>query len=400
MLTVEEAQSRILARCLPLAPESVQLDEAYGRVLAVDLRAPRDLPPFSNSSMDGYAVQARDLVAAETDTPVALRLIGEASAGGVFLGEVTSGTAVRIFTGAPLPAGADAVLQQELTQVMDDGLVQMKAVILPGTNVRAIGSDLRAGTLLVVRGTEIDANTLAVIAASGFGNVLVRRRPRVAIVSTGDELVTPGDQLDPGQIYNSNSPMLAAAVREAGGDPIILSPASDTEDSIRERFAEAQSADLILSSGGVSVGDYDLVRVVMEEMGEIDFWRVNVRPGKPLVFGDIGTTLLIGLPGNPVSSAVTFELFARPAIRTMLGCRDVQRPMITARLGESIARGDRRHYVRVTLTYTDGIVTAYPTGDQSSHRIASLQGAHGLAIIDEGTDIIPMGEIVSVLMVK
>ncbi len=399
MLSVEQAQEQILSQVSVLPPEEVALDAAQGHVLDQDVVAPLDLPPFANSSMDGYAVRAEDLATASETAPMMLRLIGEVPAGGVFAGEVLPGTTVRIFTGAPVPAGADAVLQQELTRREDDAQsVSMLARVESGQNIRRAGSDLRRDTTVVRRGTTLNAPELAVIAATGYAAVPVTRRPRVAIVATGDELVPPGQPLGPGQIYNSNAAMLAAAVREAGGEPVVLPVARDREDEIRARFTHAQQADLILTSGGVSVGDYDLVRAILTQLGQIDFWRVNVRPGKPLAFGKIGATRVIGLPGNPASSAVTFELFARPLIRTMLGCANIHRPQITATLGEPIARGERRHYVRARLLWEEGRVIAHPTGDQDSHRIMSLLGAQALLVIAEGQGTVAAGEIISALL--
>jgi molybdopterin molybdotransferase len=401
MLSVEEALAQILADVTALAAESVPLAEVQGRVLAEDLHAPFALPPFSNSSMDGYAVRAEDLALASAEHPVALRVVGVVPAGGVFAGVVMPGTTVRMFTGAPLPDGADAVLQQELTMVgPDDESVAMLASVVAGTNVREAGSDIAAGTVVVERGTLLGTPEIGALAAIGVGQVAVTRRPRVAIVTTGDELVAPGQPLAPGQIYDSNAPMLAAAVREAGGEPWLLPPAPDTLEDLRARFTQAQTADLVLASGGVSVGDFDLVRAVLAEQGQIAFWRVNVRPGKPLAFGRLGATPFLGLPGNPVSSAVTFELFTRPLIRAMLGCRVIQRPTITVRLAHAIARGDRRHYARAHLRFADGLVWAATTGDQGSHRITSLLGAVALLIIPEGEGDIPADAVVQALLVS
>ena len=399
MLSVEEALAYILADVGPLPAESVALPNAQGRVLAADLVAPFALPPFANSSMDGYAVRSHDLAGASADRPVALRLVGVVPAGGVYAGTVSAGTTVRIFTGAPLPDGADAVLQQELTAPgAAADTVAMLAAVSASTNVRHAGSDIPMGTVVVARGTALGSAEIAIAAAIGMATVSVTRQPRVAIVATGDELVELGQPLGPGQIYNSNALMLAAMVRAAGGDPWLLPTAHDTMEAIRARFTQVQSADLVLSSGGVSVGDFDLVRIVLEELGQIAFWRVNVRPGKPLAFGHLGTTPFLGLPGNPVSSAVTFEVFGRPLLRTLLGYRSVQRPQIVVRLGADVAQGDRRHYVRAHLQFADGTVLALPTGDQGSHRIASLLDAEAFLIIPEGTGTLPAGELVNALL--
>jgi molybdopterin molybdotransferase len=398
MLSVEEALDAILGQIQPMPAETVQLSEAHRRVLAQDLVAPLDLPPFANSAMDGYAVRADDLAGASEATPRALSVAGIAPAGAIFAGEVHPDTAVRIFTGGAMPAGADAVVPQEDTTRAEEGIVLVRAQATPGQFVRPAGSDLIAGTTILSRGTMLGSSEIAAIAAAGLGMVRVARRPWIAIVTTGDELVEPGKPLEIGQIYNSNAIMLAAAVVEAGGDPLVFPCARDTEDEIAAAFDQAQMADLVLTSGGVSVGERDLVRDMLARKGQIDFWRVNVKPGKPLAFGRIGGKPLLGLPGNPASSAVTFDLFARPAIRALLGCSDVHLPTIIVRLGADVPRADRRHYLRVRLSFEGGQVIALPTGDQGSHRIASLLGAQALAIVSEGEGIVPAGTLVSALM--
>jgi molybdopterin molybdotransferase len=397
MMSVEEAREAILARFRALDSERVPLAQALGRVLAHDVDAPEDLPPFANSAMDGYALRTADITAADAAHPVRLNLIGEVPAGSVFPGTVGAGQAVRILTGAPLPAGADAVIQQELT-TPGDGEVAILARGAVGNNVRAAGTDVPRGTKLLARGVELGAAELAVLAAFGMDPLPVTRRPRVAILATGDELAAPGERPRPGQIRDSNSAWLAAAVAQAGAEPWPLGIARDTADDLRAHLARAAAADLILTSGGVSVGTYDLVKDVLAEGGAVEFWRVRLRPGKPLAFGTYGATPLFGLPGNPVSSAVTFELFARPAIRTMLGAAAVDRPLVEAELGgEAIARGDRRHYVRAHLSARDGRLIATPTGEQGSHRIASLLGAAALLVIHEGEGMVAPGTLVPAL---
>ncbi len=401
MLAVEEARERVLARFQPLLAESIPLTEALGRVLAEDALAQTSSPPFANSAMDGYALRSADTRGATTAAPVRLRLVGEVPAGSVYPGVVAAGEAVRILTGAPLPDGADAALQQELTEVAD-GWVTISAAVAAGTNVRHAGEDARPGMLLARAGTEIGPAEIALLAALGVSPVRVTRRPRVAILATGDELVPVGQPLQPGQIYNSNTPYLIAAVTRAGAEPVALGIAPDREDELRAMLAQTrQGYDLILTSGGVSVGDYDLVKQMLSEQGAMEFWRVRMRPGKPLAFGALGETPLLGLPGNPVSAAVTFELFGRPAIRRMLGAAQVERPLIDVVLeGEEQRRADRRHFVRVRLASRGGTLIARATGEQESHLISSLQGATALLIVPEGEGVIRSGEVAQALLLN
>jgi molybdopterin molybdotransferase len=401
MLTVEEARERILAYFQPLVPiEDVPLTAALGRVLAEDAVAAEPLPAFANSAMDGYAVRAQDTASTTPEARVRLRLAGEVPAGRVYEGRVEAGEAVRILTGAPLPDEADAVIQQELTEVRD-GWVTLERAAAPGENVRAPGDDVRPGTLLVSAGTELGPAEIALLAALGVHPARVRRRPDVAILSTGDELAPLGETPRPGQIRESNSSYLIAAVLRAGGRPRHLGIARDRAEDLRARLEEARGADLILTSGGVSVGDYDLVKQILAEQGNIEFWRVRVRPGKPLAFGWLGQTPLLGLPGNPVSAAVTFELFGRPIIRRMLGAAHVERPLVEVVLaGEDIPRGDRRHYVRARLESENGRLTAYPTGAQGSHIISSLRGATAFLVIHEGEGVVRAGEHVQALLLN
>lgn len=400
MLTVEEARARILAHITPLATEEIPLTTALDRILAEDAVAHDETPPFINSAMDGYALRSADTQSATPDTPVTLRLAGEVPAGSVYAGTVAAGETVRILTGAPVPDGADAVLQQELTEVAD-GMVSLRQTVDIGANIRPAGGDLRPGMRLIAAGTQLGPAEIALLAAAGIHPVRVTRRPRVAILATGDELAPLGETPGPGQIRETNSPYLIAAVMRAGGEPMPLGIARDRSDDIRARLEQARAADLILTSGGVSVGDYDLVKQILAEQGDIDFWRVRMRPGKPVAFGLLSGTPLLGLPGNPASAAVTFELFGRPTIRRMLGCAQIERPLIQARLtGSNIARGDRRHYVRVRLMARDGILEARQTGAQDSHLISSLQGASAYLVIEEGAGVITEGEIVPALLLN
>lgn len=400
MMTVEEARAAILARFSPLPAESIAVSEALGRVLAADATAGEDLPPFANSAMDGYAVLSADTAGAGAEHPRRLTLIGEVPAGSVYPGSLQPGAVVRILTGAPVPAGADAVVQQELTAA-GEGWVEIQEAAAPGTNIREAGSDVRRGTLLARRGAEIGPAEVALLAALGVDPVRVTRRPRVAILATGDELAGPGETPRPGQIRDSNGPYLAAAVARAGAEVWRLGIARDNADDLRARLARAVEADLVLTSGGVSVGDYDLVKQILAEQGAMEFWRVRMRPGKPLAFGALGPgkTPLLGLPGNPVSTAVTFELFGRPAIRRLLGCAEIERPLLVVELaGEAIERGDRRHYVRVRLDSRAGRLVATPTGPQGSHVLTSLLGASALLVVEEGEGRLEPGEHATALL--
>lgn len=400
MLTVEEARERILSHFQPLASEEIALTEALGRVLARDAIAGENLPAFANSAMDGYAILASDSAGASETTPRRLHLAGEVPAGRVYAGVVRPGEAVRILTGAPVPEGADAVLQQELTRVQGS-TVELLAEAAPGNNIRYAGEDVRSGMLLVPAGAEIGPAEIALLAATGVHRITVARRPRVAILSTGDELAPLGTPLQPGQIHESNSPYLVAAVTRAGAIPIPLGIARDRADELRAKLAAAQEADLLLTSGGVSVGDYDLVKQILAEQGNIAFWRVRMRPGKPVAFGMLGKTPLLGLPGNPVSAAVTLELFGRPAIRRMLGCTTILRPSVEVVLAEGeIHRADRQQYVRARLSSQGGALMARTTGAQESHIISSLRGATALLVVDIGEGIVRAGDHLPALLLN
>ncbi len=400
MLTVEEAQARVLANVRTLETEAVPLTEALGRVTAQDAIARENLPPFANSAMDGYALRAVDTADASEAAPVRLRLAGEVPAGRVYAGETGAGEAIRILTGAPIPPGADAVIQQELVTVAGD-VVTLTAPVAPGTNVRGAGGDALIGATLLRAGVELGPAEIALLAALGVHPVAVTRRPRVAIVTTGDELAPLGAPLRPGQIHESNTVYLLAAIQRAGGEPWALGIVGDRMEDLETTLAKAREADLILTSGGVSVGDYDLVKQALTREGGMAFWRVRMRPGKPVAFGKLGETPLLGLPGNPVSAAVTFELFGRPAIRRMLGAAQVERPQIeVVYQGDGIPRGDRRHYVRARLGAHGATLVAHTTGAQDSHLISSLQGATALLVIAEGEGSVRDGDHVPALLLN
>jgi molybdopterin molybdotransferase len=402
MLSVEEALERILAEITPLENIPVALPDALGLVLAQDVIAQEDMPPFANSAMDGFALLSKDSTPREGQLP-RLRIIGSVAAGYVAERSVEEGTAMRIMTGAPIPSGADAVIQVELTRPAgsESDQVEILAEVAPGNNIRPAGEDIQHGQIVLRRGTIIGAWEIGVLATLGWSSVPVIRRPRVAILATGDEVVDVSEPLQPGKIRNSNSYLLEAAVRQAGAEPHRLGVAHDTVESLREKFSEAMQYDLILTSGGVSVGEFDLVKTIMQEQGQIDFWRINMRPGKPVAFGRIGGVPLLGLPGNPVSSAVTFELFGRPTIRKMLGYTHLLRPQIDVIAADGIhERTERRHYIRAHVKHHSDHFIAHTTGNQGSNITTSLLDANALLVVPEGGTIIPAGGTVKAIMLN
>ena len=398
MLSVAQALERVLAGVPVLGTESVPLAEALGRVLAAPVVAAREIPPWDNSSMDGYAVRAVDTTTASAAHPVVLPVAGEVAAGGVAGRALGPGQAFRILTGAPLPAGSDSVVPQE--EVRRDGArISLERPVEPRAYVRARGEDIRSGDRLLAPGAVLRPAALGVLASLGHARVDVYRRPVVAVLSTGDELVEPQALLGPGQIPDSNSYTLCALVMEAGAVPLRLGIAGDRREEIVERLREGLHADVIVSSAGVSVGDRDFVREAVESLGaRLDFWKVNMRPGKPITFGRIGERLFFGLPGNPVSSMVTFELFVRPVLRRLGGYRTVSRPRIRARALEPIDNpGSRPGYLRVRLERSDGEVGARSTGSQGSGILRSMLLADGLAVLPGDTRI-PKGDEVEVIL--
>jgi molybdopterin molybdotransferase len=391
MIDVDEARSNILAAFQPLPLVRLPLDQALGAVLAVDVIAGMSVPAFANAAMDGFAVCAVETAGATAERPVTLRVIAEVAAGSASATPVIPGTAVRIMTGAPAPPGADAVVRFEETEEgtgerhcgPGDTIAIYKAV-QPGENIRPIGEDVSAGELVLTAGTRVRPAEIGVLATLNRTHATVHQRPRVGILTTGNEIVEPGEPLGPGQIRNSNAPMLTALVHRCGGEAEPLGTARDTEADLRGRLARAAGLDLLLTTGGVSVGDYDLVKQVLQAQGRIDLWEVRIKPGKPLAFGFLGQTPVLGLPGNPVAAAVAFEQFARPAIRKMLGDRCLEIPTVMARLAGRIEnRGGRRHYVRVTVERSPEGYVARVAGGQGSGVLSTLAKANGLLVIAE-----------------
>ena len=389
MLSVEEAQARVLAQIPRLPAERVSLLEATGRVLAQTVVAQRPLPPFDNSAMDGYAVRAADL----SPTGVTrLRLSGESRAGGAMPANVNEGEAARILTGAPMPPGADTVVMQENAGVEDGAVIVHHAPAL-GAHVRLAGEDVEETATVLEPGAEIGPGEVALLAALGVSFVEVVGRPRVGILATGDELREVDEPLGPGQIVTSNSYALAAQVVAAGGLPVPLGIARDDEADVAARVRRGLRTDLVITSGGVSVGDYDLVRKVLESLGwKSDFWKVRMKPGKPLAFGVLGEVPVLGLPGNPASSMVCFELFVRPAIRAMSGHARPFRTVASGRLVTPYRKDDdRTHFVRCGASDQRGELFLRPLGKQGSGMQSSLVGVAALAIVDGGAQEIPAG---------
>jgi molybdopterin molybdotransferase len=384
--SIDEARATLLAAIQPLPPVNIGVADALGLVLAEDVTADQDVPAFANSAMDGFAVRAGQ-------AGQRLRIAGESRAGAPFEGTIVDGEAIRISTGAALPAGADGVLQVE--RVTEDGdAVVLHEEVQPGRNVRGPGDDLQAGATVLTRGTRIGPAELGVAIGAGRMHVLAAPRPRVAIVTTGDELVEPGTRLQAGQIHDSNGPTLAALAARAGAEVIGRGHATDDPEATREVIQEAlDAADVLVLAGGVSVGPHDHVKPALLDLGVRELlWRVALRPGKPTWLGERDGKLVFGLPGNPVSAYVTFLLFARPALNALQGA-DATVPRTSATLAQAVPRHpDRDECVRVRRR-ADG--TVEPTGPQGSHVLSSLLGADALAIVPRGEGELPAGATVT-----
>ena len=399
MLQLEEALARILEAIPPAALERVPLPLADGRVSAERVRATTDLPRFDNSSMDGYAVRASDVAEAGPETAVVLRLVGRVAAGEHFPGSMRSGECVRLFTGSPLPQGADAVVMQEDTRESRPGAleIQILARVQQGENVRSRGEDVRTGDVLVGLGETLMPGHLGLMAAAGVQELSVGSRPRVAVLATGSELKEPGQPLGPGEIYESNRPAIAALCRLAGALPRVFPIVPDSADATRSALASAlETCDMVVSCGGVSVGDLDFVKSAFEGIGgALAFWRIAIKPGKPFVFGRLSNQFLFGLPGNPVSALVTFHLLVRPAIRRWQGAKNVSPHAVGGiTTGPLENPGDRRHFFRVQL---DAAGQVRATGMQASHVLSSLAAANGLVEVPPRTTVQP-GSPVKVIL--
>ena len=396
---LEEVQAAVLRQCQPLTPRAVDLQDALGCVTSAPLEAEELVPPFDNTAMDGFAVQAADT----TDPPVELKIVGTLAAGADPSGvQVGAGEAVRIMTGAPMPVGADAVVMVERTRAEGE-VVAIEHHASVGEHVRRAGDDLKPGDVVVDGGVVLTPAHLGVLASLGYARVPVFPRPRVGVLSTGDELVDGSQQLRPGQIRDSNRPTLLALVRQSGFTPVDLGRAPDDEEAIAASVESGlATCDALVTSGGVSVGDFDYVKAVLERLGSMRSWQVAIKPAKPLAFGIVGGKPVFGLPGNPVSSMVSFELFARPALRQMGGHRRLFRRQVAAVVAEPVRRrpDGKLHLVRVVATIgEDGRWRVRPVGGQGSHQLAAAAAANALALVADG-DGVGAGDTVHILLLS
>jgi molybdopterin molybdotransferase len=393
-ISFEEARQQILDATSPLGPERVQLLDAAGRALADDFHAPWDLPRYDNSAMDGYAVRAADAA-----TQAELVITGYNPAGETVLPPVAPGCAVKIMTGAAIPPGCELVVPIEET-VEQDGRVRLLTALRVREHIRFRGEDVTSGARVLPAGTLLRPPEINLLASFGQALVTVYRRPRVAILSTGDELVELGAPLVEGQIINSNALSLAVAVREAGGEPLLLGIARDTLESHRVKLAEGLNADVLITSAGVSAGDRDLVREVLAELGVTQkFWKIDIKPGRPTAFGVKGKTLVFSLPGNPVSTMVTFEMFVSPALRKLQGIRPALRPFAKAQLLEPVRkRPVRVQFLRVQVRMEEGRLIASSAGDQNTGILSTMVRANGIAVLPAERDRFEAGDEVDVLL--
>lgn len=400
MISVEEALSIILSQVKVMGTERVDITSSLGRVIAEDIYARRDNPPWDNSAMDGYAVRFEDIKGATKESPAVLRVIEDLPAGYIAKKTVGKGEAVRIMTGAPVPKGADTIVMVEDTEKEGERARIFRETPL-GENIRKAGEDIKSGELVVPRGTVIRPAEVGIIATCGRAFVSVYQRPRVAVISTGDELVDVDEEVSEGKILSSNSYTLSSMAAECGADAFQLGIAKDTREALKEKLQQALHADVIITSGGVSEGDFDFVKDVLKELGsEMKFWKVAMKPGKPLAFGTIGGKPAFGLPGNPVSCMVCFEQFARPSLLKMMGHKRIYRPVIQAALKEEIKKKPgRKHFIRSFVKFEESRYTVATTGDQGSGILKSMVAANGLLIFPEELAVLKAGDTVKVQLI-
>lgn len=401
MIQVDEAREIILSKIDFKGVEKVSLDNALGRILAEDIVAQRSNPPMDNSAMDGYAVITADILSATPDNPVKLEVVEHVPAGAVATVTLKNHQAIRIMTGAPIPQGADAVLMQEDTDKNGNGILAKDKTEV-GENIRLAGEDVKVGDLVIKKGVAITPSHIGMMAVVGRSNIYVSQRPTVAILSTGDEIIELDGHPTGPCIYNSNGYMLAAQIRSAGGIPCYLGVAKDNEEDLMEKFDWALKCDIVVSSGGVSVGDYDLVKATLDKMGnEMAFWKVAMKPGKPLAFGKIGEIPVFGLPGNPVSSFVSFEQFARPAIKKMMGANEILPRTVQAKLTRTIhKKTGRLHFMSAVVSWDNGEYTVAPAEEQGSGVLKSTVNANGLLVFPLEKDELKNGEQVIVQLLE
>ena len=397
MISFEEALNNILSRIQPLGLEKVFLLGSLGRIIGEDIYAWRDIPPLDNSAMDGYAVRFEDIRESSRDQPTRLKVIEDLPAGAVSKKTVGKGQAIRIMTGAPIPSGVDTVVPVEETE-KEDGFALIFKAIPQGENIRRAGEDVKEGDRVISKGDVIRPGEVGMLASVGRSSVSVYQKPLVAILCTGDELADVDENPGASKIISSNSYTLAAQVKDCGAVPVQLGIARDTKEEIREKLRQGIRADVIISSAGVSVGDYDFSKDALGDLGmEMAFWQVSMKPGKPLAFGTIQGKPVFGLPGNPVSSMVSFEEFVRPSLLKMMGHRQVFRPLIEAVLQEEIRKtAGRRHFIRAFVSFKEGTYFATTTGDQGSGILMSMLKANGLIMIPEDQEIARVGDRVRV----
>ncbi|HIG46742.1 MAG TPA: molybdopterin molybdotransferase MoeA [candidate division Zixibacteria bacterium] len=400
MISVIEARDTILAQVSLLGTERVDLFSALDRVLSEDVYATRNQPPWDNSAMDGFAVRTADTLSASQSQPVIFKIIEDLPAGYRAKNKVEAGQAIRIMTGAPVPEGADTILRSEITERLDHKHIKLSQPMAPGTDLRKVGEDISDGALLLPVGTLIRPAEIGLLASTNRSVISVYRNPRVAILSTGDEIVDVDDEMQDGKIVDSNGYALSALVVDTGAEVVRLGICPDTQDALEQKLREALSFDVIITSGGVSVGEYDFVKLALDALGTtMEFWKVAMTPGRPLAFGMIQDTLAFGLPGNPVASMVTFELFTRPALLKMQGYSNLYRRTVRAILLEDINKVlGRKQFIRMQLQQRGDAIYASRTGAQGSGILRSMSLADGLAITHEDQIHLKAGDEIEVML--
>ncbi len=401
LISVEEALALVLRSIEVLGLEKVDLLSSLGRVIGEDIYSLQDIPPWDNSAMDGYALRHDDIKFASLKSSILLKVVEDLPAGFRSSKVLKKGEAIKIMTGAPIPQGTDSVVMVEDT-VQEDTRVKIFKSTEPGENIRSAGEDVRKGDLVISRGTIVGPAEVGMMASLGRSFILVNQRPQIAVLSTGDELVDVDGELGSSKIISSNSYSLMSQVKECGATPIQLGIARDRREALEDKFRQGTRADMIISSGGVSVGDYDLVKDVLKKMGmKMKFWKVAMKPGRPLAFGMIAGRPVFGLPGNPVSSMISFEQFVRPAILKMMGHQSIYRPIIDAVALENISKkSGRKHFIRAIVTCKDGVYYAASTGGQGSGILFSMVKADGLVILPEKATEVKAGEKVVVQLLN